>query len=103
VRAIVYDNDSNGRCTFYFRGSEAGFAGTGEPVVTWSRTVSPAPATATFADVPTSSGIFRFVEALVASGITGGCGGGKYCPSNPVTRGQMAVFLATALGLHWPD
>ena len=65
--------------------------------------VSPAPATATFADVPTSSPIFRFVEALAAAGITGGCGGGNYCPDAPLTRGQMAVFLSTALGLHFPN
>lgn len=65
--------------------------------------VSPAPGTATFADVPTTSGQFRFVEALVAAGITAGCGGGNYCPNAPVTRGQMAVFLAAALGLHFPN
>jgi len=65
--------------------------------------VSPAPATATFSDVPTTSPQFRFVEALVAAGITAGCGGGNYCPDQPVTRGQMAVFLSTALGLYWPD
>jgi hypothetical protein len=41
---------------------------------------------------------FQFIEALYASGITGGCGAGNYCPDNPVTRGQMAVFLAKALG-----
>lgn len=35
------------------------------------------------------------------SGITAGCGTG-YCPDNPVTRGQMAVFLTKALGLYWP-
>ncbi len=63
--------------------------------------VSPSPATATFADVPTSSPQFQFVEALVAAGITAGCGGGNYCPNNSVTRGQMAVFLAKALGLQW--
>jgi hypothetical protein len=63
--------------------------------------VSPGPATPTFGDVPTSSGMYKFVEALAASGITGGCGGGNFCPNNPVTRGQMAVFLASALGLHW--
>jgi hypothetical protein len=34
-----------------------------------------------------------WVEALSAAGITGGCGGGNYCPTNPVTRQQMAVFL----------
>jgi S-layer family protein len=54
--------------------------------------VSPAPANATFGDVPTSHPFFQFVEALAKSGITGGCGGGNYCPDNPVTRGQMAVF-----------
>jgi hypothetical protein len=65
--------------------------------------VSPAPATATFADVPTGHLFFQYIEALAASGITGGCGGGNYCPDNPVTRGQMAVFVAKALGLHFPN
>jgi S-layer family protein len=65
--------------------------------------VSPAPAVATFADVPTTNGFFQFVEALAASGITGGCGGGNFCPDAPLTRGQMAVFLAAALGLHFPN
>ena len=65
--------------------------------------VSPAPATATFNDVPTSDPAFQFIEAIVASGITAGCGGGNYCPDAPLTRRQMAVFLAKALGLHWPD
>jgi S-layer family protein len=64
--------------------------------------VSPAPATATFNDVPATSGQFRFVEALVKAGITAGCGGGNFCPNDPITRGQMAVFLSTALGLQWP-
>lgn len=64
--------------------------------------VSPAPGAATFpGDVPTSHPFFRFVEALAAAGITGGCGAGTFCPDAPVTRGQMAVFLSTALGLHW--
>jgi len=66
--------------------------------------VSPAPASATFPnDVPSTSGFFRFVEALAAAGITGGCGPGSFCPNDPVTRGQMAVFLSTALGLHFPN
>ena len=71
--------------------------------VYYTREVSPAPAQATFGDVPTSDFGFQFVEALAASGITGGCGGGDYCPDNPVTRRQMAIFLAKALGLHWAD
>jgi hypothetical protein len=66
--------------------------------------VSAAPATASFPnDVPTTHPFFRFVEALAAAGITGGCGPGSYCPDSPVTRGQMAVFVATTLGLHFPN
>jgi len=68
----------------------------------WHRTVSPAPGTATFNDVPTGHPFFQYIEALSASGITGGCGNGNYCPDAPLTRGQMAVFLSKALGLHFP-
>jgi S-layer homology domain len=71
--------------------------------VWWRRVVSPAPAMSDFADVPTSSPQFQFIEALFQAGITAGCGGGNYCPDNPVTRGQMAVLLAKALGLNWPE
>ena len=63
--------------------------------------VSPPPEVATFNDVPTSHPFFQYIEALAASGITGGCGNGNYCPNAPLTRGQMAVFLSKALGLHW--
>jgi len=66
--------------------------------------VSPAPAVATFpGDVPTSHVFFRFIEALARAGITAGCGPGLFCPDDPMTRGQMAVFLSIALGLHFPD
>ena len=66
--------------------------------------VSPAPATATFPnDVPTTHPFFRFVEAMAASGLTGGCAAGSFCPNDPVTRGQMSVFLSVALGLHFPN
>jgi len=72
-------------------------------LVHWHRTISPAPATATFADVPVGSFGFQQVEALAASGITAGCGGGNFCPETPLTRVQMAVLLAKSLGLHWPN
>lgn len=62
--------------------------------------VSPDPAGQTFPDVPFGHPQHRFVEALFAAGITAGCGGGNYCPDAPLTRGQMAVFLSIALGLH---
>ena len=63
--------------------------------------VSEAPATATFADVPTTHLYFRAIEALADSGITSGCGGGNFCPDQAVTRGEVAKFLANALGLSW--
>jgi len=71
--------------------------------VFYTLSVSPAPAAADFTDVPVSHPFFQFVEALVQSGITAGCGGGRFCPDAALTRGQMAVFLAKALGLHWPN
>jgi hypothetical protein len=71
----------------------------------WSRPVSPAPALATFNDVPTDHPFFQFVEALAKAGVTGGCQAAPplYCPDSPLTRGQMAVFLSKALGLSWYD
>jgi hypothetical protein len=70
-------------------------------IVSYQLEVSPAPGAATFNDVPTNHPFFQYIEALAASGITGGCGSGNYCPDAPLTRGQMAVFLAKALGLYW--
>jgi hypothetical protein len=52
-----------------------------------------------FADVPADGFAAAFIEQLVADGITGGCGGGKYCPNAYVTRAEMAVFLVTAFNL----
>lgn len=46
-----------------------------------------------FSDVATGASYHDDVEALVDAGITSGCGDGKYCPGNAVTRGQMAQFL----------
>jgi hypothetical protein len=70
-------------------------------IISYQLQVSQAPGTATFNDVPTNHPFFQYIEALSASGITGGCGAGNYCPDAPLTRGQMAVFLAKALGLYW--
>jgi hypothetical protein len=46
-----------------------------------------------FADVPCPGPFTNWIEQLSAEGVTSGCGGGNYCPSNSVTRAQMAVFL----------
>ncbi len=58
----------------------------------------PAAPSAGFTDTATS--IFAAdIDSLAAAGITMGCGGGRFCPSSPVTRGQMAAFLVRALDL----
>ena len=75
------------------------------PALHWDstalETVSPTSATKTwtlhvgdsFADVPASSPFYRFVETILHNTVTGGCGATTYCPTNPTTRDQMAVFV----------
>ena len=74
----------------------------GGVTIFWQRQVSPPPSSASFADVPTDHPFFQWIEALKASDITAGCSPENFCPNASLTRGQMAVFLAKALGLHWP-
>ena len=56
----------------------------------------PPDCTGVFDDVPCPSTFADWIEQLVAENITVGCGGNNYCPSNPVRRDQMAVFLLKA-------
>jgi hypothetical protein len=81
--------------------STAGFRGI---KIYYRLQVSPAPLTPTFNDVPLSDPAFQFIEAFAAAGITVGCQTSPplYCPDGTVTRRQMAVFFAKALGLRWP-
>jgi hypothetical protein len=60
---------------------------------------TPPPCTGTvFGDVACQGSPFDpWIEALAGLNITGGCGGGNYCPTDPVKRQQMAVFLLKAL------
>lgn len=60
---------------------------------------TPPPATGIFADVSPGSFAANWIENLANDGITGGCGGGNYCPNDPVTRAQMAVFIVRTFGL----
>jgi len=55
-----------------------------------------------FTDVPEGAFAENFINSLFYNGITGGCGGANYCPDNTVTRGQMAVFIETSLGVTVP-
>lgn len=52
-----------------------------------------------FSDVPANHWAGAWIEQLAAEGVTGGCGGGKYCPTTIVNRAQMAVFLVSAFDL----
>jgi hypothetical protein len=53
-----------------------------------------------FSDVSTSYWAYNLIERLYNGGITDGCGTNPfiYCPENPVTRAQMAIFLER--GVH---
>jgi hypothetical protein len=55
--------------------------------------VPPPASGSVFTDVPAGAFAAAWIEELAALGVTGGCGGGLYCPTNPVTRAQMAIFL----------
>jgi hypothetical protein len=59
----------------------------------------PACTTPPFGDVPVADPFCRWIRDLAARGVTTGCGGGNYCPGDPNTRGQMAVFLSTAFNM----
>lgn len=52
-----------------------------------------------FVDVTLSSVHRLAIEAIADAGITLGCGDGRYCPSQPVKRSEMASFLGRALNL----
>ena len=53
-----------------------------------------------FGDVACPSQFAAWIEQLAAEQVTGGCGGGNYCPLNPNTRGQMAVFITKTFNLR---
>jgi hypothetical protein len=60
----------------------------------------PPPCDGDFDDVACPSTFADWIEQLAAEQITGGCGGNNYCPLNPNTRGQMAVFIVKTFNLQ---
>ncbi len=58
--------------------------------------------TGVFADVPMNDSFAPWIEELYDDAITGGCLTNplRYCPADPNTRGQMAVFLVKAFDLQ---
>jgi hypothetical protein len=55
-----------------------------------------------FTDVPPGSFAEDWINYTAWAGITSGCGSGIYCPGNPVTRAQMAVFILKTEGDFYP-
>jgi hypothetical protein len=64
-------------------------------------TFVPPPCTGTpqFGDVPNDSPFCPWIAELSRRGVVTGCGGGNYCPTLPVTREQMGVFISLTFGL----
>jgi hypothetical protein len=54
-----------------------------------------------FTDVPRGYWAYSWIQTLALSGITTGCTADTYCPEDPVSRAQMAVFLGR--GNHGSD
>jgi hypothetical protein len=50
-----------------------------------------------FTDVSASNAMYRYVETLLHTGVTAGCGATSYCPTGTVSRAQMATFVARAM------
>jgi hypothetical protein len=63
----------------------------GDPPTTWTLHIGES-----FTDVPKTHVFYPYVERLLHNGVTMGCAPGTYCPEDPVSRLQMAIFLARA-------
>jgi hypothetical protein len=61
-----------------------------------------------FSDVSPTNTFYNNIVNMANTGITSGCGGGKFCPKDNVTREQMSAFLnraaprATSTNFHIP-
>jgi hypothetical protein len=64
-----------------------------------ARELNLSPRSEGFRDVSSGNPHAGAIGALAASGITSGCGDGRFCPDDRVTRAQMATFLRRALDL----
>ena len=52
-----------------------------------------------FTDVPADAVHAGTINAIADAGITRGCGDGRFCPDEPLTRAEMASFLVRAFNL----
>ena len=51
------------------------------------------PSTPSFADVAPTSPVYPYIQKLYELGITSGCTPTTFCPDDPITRQQAAVFI----------
>ena len=63
----------------------------------------PVCAVPTFADVPCAHPYADWINELAAQGITGGCGGGNFCPDGIIARKDMIVFLYAARAIFYTN
>jgi len=52
---------------------------------------------ATFIDVPPSNPFYNDINAIQGAGITSGCGGGNFCPTDNIQRQAEAAFVHRGL------
>lgn len=64
--------------------------------------VPPPPTGTVWLDVPVTHWAAAWAEQLGREGITSGCGGGRFCPENVVSRGEMAVLVQRTFELPLP-
>jgi hypothetical protein len=50
-----------------------------------------------FPDVPATSQYFKFIQKMMDMQFWTGCGAGQYCPSDSVTRADMAAMVMRAI------
>ncbi len=95
--AVVFDSETKSSYDICIRVDD-GRSGTFDKAFTVA--INNLPDTETLSDVPTSYWAWQYIESIYSAGITGGCGTSPliYCPTAPVTRAQMAVFILR--GMH---
>ncbi|MEO8435733.1 MAG: CARDB domain-containing protein [Pyrinomonadaceae bacterium] len=58
----------------------------------------PTPPTQRFADVPPSNPFYAFIELAASRKLLTGCGGGNYCPDQPIKSNETVTALRKAFG-----
>jgi hypothetical protein len=66
---------------------------TAKAIAAYKATSALHPVPPLYADVPSGTPFFGYVQSVGQAQYAGGCAAGMYCPSSYVTRRQMAAFL----------